>query len=493
MTRFLLTYSLLVTLIAAVSACDSGADSGPVDVAIFGETEELFQPGLRLASAAQHMRAATNEGLVALDPTGQVVPAIAERWIVTDDGLSYIFRLRDSIWPDGEEITAADVRVLLETAIARLEGTSLGLDLAKVVEVRAMTGRVIDIRLSGPMPDFLRLLAQPELGFVHKGAGAGPMIVSRDEETGIARLSALAPEERGLPEREDWEELARGLTVRGLAGQDAVDAFKSGEVDLLLNGRITTFPLAQLGPLSRGTVQVDPALGVFGLIFRNEEGILADAANREAISMAIDRLELIQPFGLGGWRETSWIAPHDLFVPQTYPESRWNELTFEERVAEARRRIAGWEQSTGEDAEITIGLPDGPGAVLLFRQLATAWKAIGLSARRLPPGQGADLELRDRLARYASPRWYLNQFNCSLQIGLCSPEADEIVRESLSVRDPIEKQALFAEAHAELMRAEVFVPLGAPVRWSLVRGAVEGYRANQWGVHPLFPLSQPAN
>ncbi|PKP63081.1 MAG: peptide ABC transporter substrate-binding protein, partial [Alphaproteobacteria bacterium HGW-Alphaproteobacteria-9] len=65
------------------------------------------------------MRATTHEGLVALDPAGQVVPAMAERWIVTDDGMSYIFRLRDSTWPDGEEITATEVRRLLRDALAR--------------------------------------------------------------------------------------------------------------------------------------------------------------------------------------------------------------------------------------------------------------------------------------------------------------------------------------------------------------------------------------
>lgn len=482
-----------MALVAAVSACGSGAGQGEVEIAIFAESDELVQPGLRLSSAAQHIRAATNEGLVALDPSGQVVPAIAERWIVTDDGLSYIFRLRDSNWPDGEPITAQDVRILLDSAIARLDGTSLGLDLAKVVEVRAMTGRVVELRLSGPMPDFLRLLAQPELGFVHDGAGAGPMVASRDEESGIVRLSALPPQERGLPAGGDWEELARGLTVRAAMGQEAVDAFTSGEVDLLLNGRIATFPLAQLGPLSRGTVQVDPALGLFGLVFRNDEGLLADPASREAISMAIDRQDVIQSFGLGGWRETNWIVPHDLFVPQVYPANRWNDMTLEARQAEARRRIAAWEQASGEEAEITVGLPEGPGAVLLYRQLSESWQAIGLSAKRLPPGEGADLELRDRLARYSSPRWYLNQFHCSLEVGLCSPEADALVLQSLSLRDPEAKQALLAQAHVELMEAEVFIPLGAPVRWSLVRGAVDGYLANQWGVHPLFPLSQRAN
>jgi oligopeptide transport system substrate-binding protein len=91
---------------AGADSCGPSGGGGPVEVAIIGAPERLFQQGIRLPPAAQHLRAATIEGLVALDPAGQVVPAIAERWIVTDDGISYIFRLRDSTWPDGEEITA---------------------------------------------------------------------------------------------------------------------------------------------------------------------------------------------------------------------------------------------------------------------------------------------------------------------------------------------------------------------------------------------------
>jgi hypothetical protein len=50
--------------------------------------------------------------------------------------------------------------------------------------------------------------------------------------------------------------------------------------------------------------------------------------------------------------------------------------------------------------------------------------------------------------------------------------------------------ALLADAHADLVAREAFIPLGAPVRWSLVRGAVSGYQANPWAQHPLFALSQ---
>ena len=460
-------------------------------LAIIGTPGSLYQQGVRLAPAAQAIRAASYEGLVALDPAGQVVPALAERWIVTDDGLSYIFRLRDSQWPDGEPIRAADVRVLLRDAMARLKGTSLGLDVAKVAEVRAMTERVIEIRLAGPMPDFLRLMAQPELGFVKSGSGAGPMVMSRDDEARLARLSALPPESRGLPPRENWQELSRPLAVRALPVEQAVKAFANGEVDLVMGGRIIDFPLAQVGPLSRGTIQVDPAIGLLGLVITNDDGVLADPARREALSMAIERSALIQPFGLGGWQASSWIVPPELFTTPPYPAARWEDQTLAQRRASAAARIGAWEQQSGKEARLRLALPRGPGSDLLFRQLADAWTEIGIETIRVTPGEAADLELRDALARYASPRWFLNQFHCSLKVGLCAPEADELVRQSLVQRDAAAKERLLAEAHAALVRAEVFIPLGAPVRWSLVRSSVRGYQANQWGMHPLFPLSQP--
>jgi len=471
--------------------CGPATDNGPVDIAVIGQEDSLFSSGVRLSPGAQHLRAASHEGLVALDQSGQVVPAIAERWIVTDDAMSYIFRLRNSNWPDDEPITAAQIRLLLQERIRELEGTSLGLDLAKVVEVRAMTGRVIELRLSGPMPEFLRLLAQPELGFALGGNGIGPMAMQRGDDSPVAQLRMLPPENRGLPAREGWQELIRDVALQNLSARQAIDAFARGELDLLLNGSIADLPMIELGPLSRGAVQVDPAIGLFGLIVRSDAGLLASPERREALSMAIDRESLIQPFGLGGWVSATWIVPADLFEPAPYSDNRWSALTSTERLGVARQRIAVWQAESGEEPIIRIGLPEGPGGDLLFASLARAWQVIGIRTERVGLGEGGDLELRDRLARYSSPRWFLNQLNCTIAIGLCSEEADALVRESLTLRDPAAKQALLIEAHQVLTEAEVFIPLGVPVRWSLVRGSLEGYQANPWGLHPLPALAEP--
>lgn len=481
--RFIASCAVVVSL----TACGGDADDGIVDVAFIGDSSDLFDPGLQLAPAGQHVRSATAEGLVALNEAGEVIPALAERWIVTEDGLSYIFRLRNSEWADGTPLTGENVREALLRNRRALRGTSLGLDLAKIDEIRAMTGRVVEIRLDSPMPEFLQLLAQPELGLQRGKQGTGPMKLIRADD--LALLAPMPPELRGLPAEEDWEERNRTLRVRALPAQEAVEAFDSGVVDAVFNGTLAALPLADTGALSRGTVRLDPALGLFGLQVTRDRGLLATASGREAIALAIDRATLLEPFNIGGWVATTRIVPPGLPSDPGSITERWSALPIEARQQEAARRVAAAAGSAGFSQTLTIAMPDGPGSDLLFRELSADLAAVGLKLERARGATAPDLRLVDRLARYADARWYLNQFNCTLKRGLCSSEADALLRESSDSADPLERAALLAEAEAVLMAQNVYIPIGAPIRWSLVRGGVEGFSENRWGLHPLFPLS----
>ncbi|WP_374406869.1 ABC transporter substrate-binding protein [Pelagerythrobacter sp.] len=492
-----LVLALVAPLTLILTGCGASGGDDIVDVVFIGTPEDLTETGLRLAPAAQHLRAATAEGLVALDAGGNVVPAVAERWIVTDDGLSYIFRLRNSDWPDGTAIEGEAVRAELERTIARLRGTSLGLDLAKIGEVRAMTGRVIEIRLASPMPDLLQILAQPELGLRRGGAGMGPMRAAESDNGWL--LTPMAPRTRGLPEDPRWEDRARQVRLRALPASEAIAAFDSGAADLVLGGSLVNLPLADVGALSRGTVRLDAALGLFGLQVHagrdGENGLLADAARREALALAIDREALLQPFSIGGWIPTTRLVPPGLPDDIGTIAERWTDLSIEERRALAARRIAAWDGGEGGEEggsaapRATIFLPPGPGSDTLFTQLAQDLAAIGVTLARVDSADEADLTLVDRVARYGGARWFLNQFSCSLDRGLCVPEADLRVAEAISAPDPITRGALFAEAEADLLSANVYIPLGAPIRWSLLRGGVQGFEENRWSIHPLFPLA----
>ena len=479
--------TIFTALLAAMAlqACSSRSDEDTIALAVIGSPDEMFDRGQRLSFAGQLLREATAEGLVTLDAQGQVVPGIAERWIVTDDGLSFIFRIRNSDWPDGEPIDAASVRRSLLGAMESLKGTSLGIDLEKIDEIRAMTARVIEIRLKSPMPEFLQLLAQPELGLRRGDSASGLMLMRRSADTAL--LTAVAPEARGLPERPAFRDEVFDISLRALSAPAAVEAFRNGEVEAVLNGRMATLPLADLGPLSRGTIRLDAAIGLFGLSFRNAEGLLAEASRREALAMAIDRESLIAPFNLAGWIPTTRLVAPDLPRDPGASGERWSGRTLDERREEARRRIAAY---GGEGTPtLSLYLPDGPGSDLLLQQLAADFATIGVRLQRAENAAGADMELVDRLARYANPRWFLNQFNCQISQPICSPDADVLVDQSLDAASAQEQANLLAEAENALTAAEAFIPLGAPIRWSLVRGALGGFAENRWGRHPLFPIA----
>lgn len=469
------------------AACDGGED-GALDIAIIGSPQGPIESGIRLSTAGQHVRGATAEGLVGLDPLGQVVPALAERWIVTDDGRSYIFRLRDGKWADGSAMSAQSVERELRRVIRQLAGTSLGLDLEQVAEVRAMAQRVVEIRLKGPMPDFLQLLAQPELGLAKGGRGSGPMTLEPTD--GAVVLAMTPPENRGLPAEEGWQAQVRELTVRGLPAQAAIERFYSGESDVVLNGRIETLPLVRTAPLSRSYIQADPALGLFGLMVRRADGFLDSPERREAVAMAIDRDGLMAPFNLGGWTPTTRLVASGLAADLGTIGERWDELSLAARWQTASARVAAWKAEAGADTvELTLELPEGPGSDLLFESLAGDLAGAGITLVRTRPGERGQLYLFDRAARYADARWFLNQFNCRLRVGICSEDADMLVRESIVAADSAERAALLAEAEAELTRLNGFIPLGQPVRWSLVRAGVNGYEPNPWVFHSLSAMA----
>lgn len=471
-----------------IAACGVTDDDGVVDIA-FIEPSPLHTANDGAPSELERaLMAASRQGLVRFNEVGEVVPALAERWIVTDDGRSYIFRITEYDMPDGTRLTAQEVAASLRRTIAGYEDTSLGLDLAKITDVRAMTGRVIEIRLSNPMPALLQLLAQPELGVSLSAAPTGLMAYA--EENGTHILQAVPPEVRGLAEQSGWEDLTREVRITPRSAQQAARAFSQGEVDMIMGGDAASLPLAVTGALSRGTVRIDPTLGLFGLEVVRARGILASSAGREAIAMAIDRPGLVQQLNLGGWAATTLIVPRGL--PDYSPGfgERWAGQSLDQRRARASAVVDGWRRSRSQVPSLTIALPEGPGSDFIFASLQRDMNAIGITASRVTDRKDADLVLKDETARYVGARWFLNQFNCTVSPNACSPDADFLVQLALDAADPEEEASYLAEAEATLLATNLFIPLGAPIRWSQVRAGIEGYSENAWAFHPLFPLSR---
>ena len=470
-----------------------GSDDRATEIVAIGDPGSIFQVGPRLPMAAQALRAASVEGLVGFDERGRVVPALADRWIVTDDGLSFIFRLRDGSWADGSAITAESARIALLQAIGAQRGQPLGADLAVIAEVRAMAGRVIEIRLGRQAPDMLQLLAQPELGLVSGGRGAGPMKSRRDTNKDLklagVLLKAIAPEDRGLPQDESWAKRVRSLRFSAAPAKRAVKLFSDGEVSVVIGGTLIDYPqLAEAG-VSRSAIQFDPVAGLFGLAVTHADGYLSLPENREAIAMALDRDALARTFNLDGWLVTTRVLTPGLEGDTGAVSERWQGRTIEERQATAGARTQRWKAAHGGAVVLRIALPAGPGADLLFAQFAADLKAIGLDARRVALASDADLRLVDTAARYSRPEWYFNQLACGANPKLCSVSADRLVQQADAEPDPAKRADLLASAEAKLTIENFYIPIGVPIRWSLVSSSVTGFAPNRWAIHPLMPLA----
>jgi ABC-type transport system substrate-binding protein len=471
---------------AALAGCSSGADE-TLGVVVIGSASDPFASGSDLPPAAQLVRAATAEGLVGLDEHGRVVPALAERWIVYDDGMSYIFRLRGGRWADGSAIEAADAAAALRRAFAAARGSAMGAGLEDVRSIVVRAGRVVEIQLSRPNPDFLRQIAQPEFALLRSGRGTGPMQLERDGV--VAALAPVPPGRRGLPRDPAWAESVRPIRLSARGPERALALFADGRADIILGGTLADYPEARGVGMARATVQIDPAAGLFGLAVANESGFLGDPANREALAKAIDRDALASAIDAPGWTPTTRIVAYGMGEDDGSVGERWNGQDMEQRRAAAAVRVSAWAGAGGGPVRLRIALPPGKGAGLLFDRLSADWRAIGVEARRVGLREPADLALLDSIARFQAKRWFLGELSCASSRGLCSEAADRLVRLAGQAEDPAERLGLLAEAEAELTKANVFIPLGSPLRWSIVRRRFSGFVANRWAVHPLMPLA----
>jgi len=222
---------------ALLAGCSGGIDNNRLRVDVIEDSPREIAVGrMPLSPASAYLRNATAQGLVAFDAEGRVVPALASRWIVTDDELGYIFRLQKTRWNNGREVSSAEVAAALRSRINELGRSRFGSELANVNRILPMTGKVVEIRLNAPIPNLLELLAQPEFGLINKANGSGPMIAERI--AGNMHLRNRLEEIDGSIELDDKRViLAAHRPSRSLA------RFALGQTDLILNGRFEHLPM----------------------------------------------------------------------------------------------------------------------------------------------------------------------------------------------------------------------------------------------------------
>lgn len=483
--RHRVTILALAALIVA-TGCQRRPDNVPVVVSAIGGPATVVDPARsRLTLPQALLLSGVAQGLVRFDAGGQVEPGLAARWIVLDEGRSFIFRLGDARWSDGSDVTAGQVVAALRRAVAASSANRLRPHLAVIDEIVEMTPQVIEVRLRSPRPGLLTLFAQPEMAIVDptRRMGTGPFVLANDDGEGVLLRPAadpLAPADDGVEAEPEPEELVRLIGERPAM---AIARFAERRSDLVSGGTFNDWPVllqARIAPANR---RIDPVNGLFGFQIATRDGFFASPDNREALAMAIDRQALTAAL-LPDWPTQESLLPEPYDIDGTPARPGWLAFDIDARRDAASVRVARW-RADNEDAlpELRIALPDTPGATLVWAHVASAFRAIGLSPLRVSADDPAELRLIDRVAPYDSARWFL--------VNACQPCGQGIVdmlAAARDARDPATRGRLLAQADAAFAADHAFIPVARPLRWSLVALRLRAWRDNPRGWHPLNHL-----
>jgi peptide/nickel transport system substrate-binding protein len=484
-TRSIRAFALALFALVAIgpSACRP-PPQGTVEVVVIGGKPKLRDPALGALTPPDAVLVHNvAQGLVQFDANGNIVAGLAERWNVSDDGLSYIFRLATTDWPNGRKVSAQQVARILKRSIASSGNNPLRDTLGAVDDIVAMTDRVIEVRLHAPRPNLLALLAQPELAIIREGMGTGPFkLMPEPGPAGQLKLmrEVLASDEE-VSRREE-------VFLDGSEAQAAVRSFAASKADLVLGGTFADLAYAQRVRMPRNSLRFDPAMGLFGLVPVRAVDALDEPDVRRLLSQSIDRDALIDALNVPGLSARATVLEPALEgVPDPQPVA-WAGTPLAQRrpalLAEAGRLFGDTDRPT-----LRILLPKGPGADLLLSRLTADWGALGFKVERAASLASADLKLVDMVAPSTSPAWFLRQFRCE-NVRVCDPEADTLLDGARNAVVPAQRAAFLVQAAARIDEAQLFIPIMAPVRWSLVSNRIQGFAGNRYARHTLTGLQE---
>lgn len=273
------------------------------------------------------------EGLIIYDPqTADGIPGLAESWEVSEDGMTYTFKLRKANWSDGTPITADDVvyswlRLLApETAspyawfpVMFLEGAEAynsGAAGADAVQIRALDDYTFQMDLIGPLPYVIGALGHYSFAVVPQHAiekyGDEWILPGNFVGNGPYTLKEWTPQDKVVAVKNEayWDADSVKLDeVVFYASDDNntnYNMYISGQVDWL-----TAIPNDKLDSvMMREDYQVAPQLSTYYYTIQTTKAPFDDARVRQALSLAIDRETLVEEVTKAGQIPAWGIVPN---------------------------------------------------------------------------------------------------------------------------------------------------------------------------------------
>jgi oligopeptide transport system substrate-binding protein len=522
---------LIATTLLALAACSSretlveqGNRTQTLHRGIGPDLTDL-DPHLASTLGDIHVLSALFEGLVGEDPkTLAPVPGLATHWDVSADGTVYTFHLRpEAVWSDGRPLVADDfvssVRRALSPALAAPAAELLypvlnaeafhksRLADATALGISATDTRTVRITLEYPVAHFLSLLTHPVWFPVplHAIAASGP-VDTRGNRWAASPATfvgngafTLAEWRRGQeiiatasPTYWDASAVAlRSVHFHTFDSNDAEErAFRAGQLhitDSLPAGRIAAWRAEAPAQL-----RTDPFLDTYFYRINTTRPFLNDSRVRRALSLAIDREQLVSALLTGGQRPATAFVP-----PGTGGYQPPSVLRHDLDAARALLAEAGYPGGQGLPVfELLYNTSEN------HRRIAEAlqqqWRAVGLQTRLLNQEFATLLDARRTgdfqllrsgwVADYDDPISFLALFTKDGPqnfTGWSDPAYDRALYEAARTRDATVRHALLRSAETRLLADAPILPLYVNTHVFLVHPAVQGWFPTPLDRHPL--------
>lgn len=277
------------------------------------------------------------EGLMKRAKDGSIHPAIANKFKVSEDNLTYTFYLRDAKWWDGKPVTARDFENTWKTILSPNFGSGFANDLyvlknarpAKIGEVstdeigvRAIDSKTLIVELEKPVPYFLDLIATHSFlavpmhiatQYSHWAdncgphfVGNGPYILDKWKHHNFMKL---------IKNPHYWDRdsvLLDEIELTIIEDETTeLNMFESGELDWA-GSPLSTLPTDALQALAADNrLQTYPLSGTYYYIFNVREPPFDNLNFRKAFALAINRQTIIDNI------TQSDQSPATSFIPPT--------------------------------------------------------------------------------------------------------------------------------------------------------------------------------
>ncbi|WP_292732525.1 MULTISPECIES: ABC transporter substrate-binding protein [unclassified Microbacterium] len=488
--------ALAVVLAACAGAADtSDADNADVDPngsLTFGYFEPATSLDPQQGTSSQDIPwlLPVYESLFSYSPDGDVAPALAESWELTDTDLT--ITLRDGLtFHDGTALDADAVVANIERG-KELETSTVKGDLATVTSASATDDVTVVLTLSEPDAALPAKLAD-RAGMVISPAAFGDEtnLAIQPDGAGPWKYVSYSPGDRLVVERFDgyWNPdavMLQDLTIRLIDDDDTrLNAVRAGEVDV---AQISAAQVQLASADQSLEVRTDPALAVDQIGLNIAIAPFDDPLVREAINYAIDREALLE----GLYRGTGTIAWQP-FPPGYYANDPDLEGMYPYDPEKARELLA------------EAGYPDGfsfdfktnnqPFRVQATEAIAAMLSDVGIDTNIIPlegPALLDEFYYQQSVPAYftpwggrADPSQTLDNLfgpnGLNNPAKITDPELAALLDEARATGDQEERAALFKEASANIMETSRMIPLMFPGVTTAVRDNVVGYSTGVTG------------